>query len=386
MAPEEQPIALEAYEYVLQAKYHQQQQNEAAFQIQVLIETLYKTIESLTTENIALQEENEAIQTQVKDLKQNCDHRMKQKRGVKKFGLQGAKEGIADQNQNRHFLKMKKFWEKKNVRLQKDENEKQEDLNVCDMAVGSTVVKEEALGEGKQHFKKQMPRSHTKKTSKKNPISLEGGKQVFEKEKLSHSSSYPETIDLTDDEQPSTTSFQGRAEVSLDMHRFWEVTENETFCEGTSYREKENSIKEDMSIAEEEIVNIDEFNEQEAEELKAFKTEFEALEAMVLEQQASNMSLKSDAEQKEDDLEQHLREKRAELETLVVRNMYLINDIDKERETSDALNATIGDLEDQCGRVTLKSFLERKKRRPKDRRSSRERQLEQWEANRWGDD
>ena len=76
MAPEEQPIALEAHEYVLQAKYYQQQQNEAAFQIQVLIETLYKTIESLTTEKRALQEENEALQTQVKDLTQNYDHRL----------------------------------------------------------------------------------------------------------------------------------------------------------------------------------------------------------------------------------------------------------------------------------------------------------------------
>ncbi|XP_067462841.1 meiosis-specific nuclear structural protein 1-like [Thunnus thynnus] len=422
MDPHQQTITPEAYECHLQAHHSLQQQNDVCSRnIQTLcqhndslmkhIESLNQTILSLSTENTALCRDYEALRTKFTDFKQNSDPSFTPDRKLEKeeknvvlnFHSAPVTEDAEDQSQKGSFLRGKKFWQvKEKGSLQQDKNEKEKDLNVCDMAVKCKVEKEEAMGRGKQDFETQMLRPP----------------------------SYHEAIKGS--EEQSLSTFQSRGEIFLKTCTFWESKQ-------TSYQDKDNLKKVDMSIANENLLKPHEKEEplehinrvpeedmcgqelsmnvvsltaevesseqdkgsvkehenstdlsdlskeqEEEAEYQGLLKELEDIRLQVATHQDLNELVKSNAEEEEDKLKQLLKVAKDELDSLAMRNENLIKDINSERKMTGVLNATVEDLEDQCGKLLLMNFLERNKHQ-KEMRSRREPELWQWEANRWGD-
>ncbi|XP_042278406.1 kinesin-like protein KIN-7O isoform X1 [Thunnus maccoyii] len=238
MDPHQQTITPEAYECLLQAHYSLQQQNDVCSRnIQTLcqhndslmkhIESLYQTISSLSTENTALRRDYEALRTKLTDFKQNSDPSFTPDRKLEKeeenvvlnFHSAPVTEDAEDQSQKGSFLRGKKFWQvKEKGSLQQDKNEKDKDLNVCDMAVKCKVEKEEAMGRGKQNFGIKLLRLPP----------------------------YQEAI--TGSEEQSLSAIQNRGENFLKTRTFWEVKEKGSSQKGKTEKEKDLNVC-DMAVS-----------------------------------------------------------------------------------------------------------------------------------------
>lgn len=334
------------------------------------IEILYQNIAALDKENKELRRNYEVLQTKFRDCQNKKDNEQSLRpwsklqevdinvtpqgedmlqQEILELNFHRAEETDA-QRQGEDFQKTRQSLDVK--------YEKEEDLNVCDMAVKCKVEKEEATGRSEKDSHKEIlePQVYCAaiKRSEKQSRGMNFLKTFCKvKEKRSPHQNKANLEDMS-----ISNEMLSHARVESQEHKNEPLRKEKLFprklsVNPTALKAEQESLKQDTeSLKEDENINglSDRSREQKDEKAmcQALLNELRQLQKRIDECKGVNKVLRFEVQRKEDELGQLLKESKDELDSLVLCNDNLTKQFRAEKKMGDILNATIVDLKERC--------------------------------------